>query len=116
MLRLVLFIFGIVTGFVAALIAIPLPGKTFFNRMSKLPVGARDLVDNSIDLSLAILRVVSNSVKEIAHDIRKKLESMKTNESLEVVDSDPGQIEALKSSKYQVSSTMKKGIEKTRTK
>ena len=48
----------------AAIAALPLPGKTFFNRMSKLPKGVRSLIDNGIDLAITITRLVSSLARE----------------------------------------------------
>ncbi len=63
--RFLLFIAGIVAGFLTALVVLPLPGKTFFNRMSKLPPTAKDLIDNSIGLGVAVFRVGMSAGKEI---------------------------------------------------
>ena len=65
-IRLILFLFGICLGMAAAIAALPLPGKTFFNRMSKLPKGVRSLIDNGIDLSISITQLISSVAREVA--------------------------------------------------
>lgn len=77
MIRFILFIMGIAVGFAAAIATLPLPGKTFFNRMSKLPPKARDLIDNGIDLGIAFFRLASTSFKEFAHRTNIILEETK---------------------------------------
>lgn len=64
-IRFVFFLFGICLGMAAAIAALPLPGKTFFNRMSKLPRGARSLIDNGIDLSISITQLVATCAREL---------------------------------------------------
>jgi hypothetical protein len=64
-IRFILFLFGICLGMAAAIAALPLPGKTFFNRMSKLPRGVRSLIDNGIDLSIAVTQLLSSFAKEV---------------------------------------------------
>lgn len=71
MLRLIFFLIGIACGFAAAIIALPLPGKTFFNRMSKLPPGAQNLIDNSIDLGISFFRLVSTGAREFSAKANK---------------------------------------------
>ena len=65
-IRFILFIFGISLGMAAAIAALPLPGKTFFNRMSRLPKGVRSLIDNSIDLAISVTQLISIITREIA--------------------------------------------------
>ncbi len=64
MFRFIAFIFGIVAGFAAALVVLPFPGKTFFNRMSKLPSGTKKLIDNSISLFSTLVQFSSSSSSE----------------------------------------------------
>lgn len=64
-IRFILFLFGICLGMAAAIAALPLPGKTFFNRMSKLPKGVRSLIDNGIDLAIAVTKLLSSFAREI---------------------------------------------------
>lgn len=64
-IRLILFLFGICLGMAAAIAALPLPGKTFFNRMSKLPRGVRSLIDNGIDLAISITQLASSIAREL---------------------------------------------------
>lgn len=51
----------------AAIAALPLPGKTFFNRMSKLPRAARTLIDNGIDLAIAVIQFISTIAREFGN-------------------------------------------------
>ena len=64
MLRLILFIFGICLGIASAIAALPLPGKTFFNRMSKLPRGIKSLIDNAIDLAISLIQLFSTLARD----------------------------------------------------
>ena len=77
MIRFILFIFGIGLGFIAAIAMLPLPGKTFFNRMSKLPPKARDLIDNGINLGISFFRLAATSFREFAHETNRVLENTK---------------------------------------
>lgn len=74
MIRFFLFILGIAVGFAAAIATLPLPGKTFFNRMSKLPPKARDLIDNGIDLGISFFRLATTSFREFSHRATAALE------------------------------------------
>ncbi len=76
--KFLFFIFGIVSGFMLALVVIPLPGKTFFNRMSKLPTSAKDLIDHSISLGVALGRLVFTVSKEINHKLRETYNKAKS--------------------------------------
>lgn len=78
MIRFFLFIIGIVLGFAAAIATLPLPGKTFFNRMSKLPPKARDLIDNGIDLGISFFRLAATSFREFSHRANIALEETKS--------------------------------------
>ncbi len=65
-IRFIFFILGTCLGLAAAIAALPLPGKTFFNRMSKLPKGARSLIDNAIDLAISITQLISSLARDLA--------------------------------------------------
>jgi hypothetical protein len=67
MFRFLSFVFGIAAGFTLALVLLPIPGKTFFNRMSRLPSSAKDLVDHSISLGISFFRLVFVVGKEFNH-------------------------------------------------
>ena len=82
-IRFILFLFGICLGMAAAIAALPLPGKTFFNRMSKLPRGVRSLIDNGIDLAISITQLISSITREL---------SMKTGQMAQVTKEKFGQI------------------------
>lgn len=77
MFRFFSFIFGIAAGFTLALVVLPIPGKTFFNRMSKLPTTAQDLIDNSINLGISFFRVVFAAGKEINHHFNNIMDKTK---------------------------------------
>lgn len=66
MFRFIAFVFGIVAGFATALIVLPFPGKTFFNRMSKLPGGTKKLIDNSISLFSSLVQFGTVGSKEFS--------------------------------------------------
>lgn len=82
-IRFILFLFGICLGMAAAIAALPLPGKTFFNRMSKLPRGVRSLIDNGIDLAISIIQLMSSFAREVG---------MKTNQVADLTKEKFGQI------------------------
>lgn len=77
MFRFISFIFGIAAGFALALAVLPLPGKTFFNKMSKLPPTAKDLIDNSINLGISAFRLASTAGKEFNHRFSDVLDKTK---------------------------------------
>lgn len=76
--KFLFFIFGIISGFMLALVVVPLPGKTFFNRMSKLPASAKDLIDNSIGLSVSLGRLVFTLSKELNHKLTEGYKTAKS--------------------------------------
>ena len=78
MIRFFLFIIGIAVGFAAAIATLPLPGKTFFNRMSKLPPKTRNLIDNGIDLGVSFFRLATTSFREFSHRATIALEETKS--------------------------------------
>jgi len=78
MIRFFLFIIGIAVGFAAAIATLPLPGKTFFNRMSKLPPKARNLIDHGIDLGISFFKLATTSFREFSHRANIALETTKT--------------------------------------
>lgn len=96
MFRLIFFLFGIVCGFVAAIFVLPIPGKTFFNKMSKLPNSAKDLIDDGLDLAVSLSKILLGVYQElkirlaealeVAHDrtesMRRELESKSIVEEL----------------------------------
>jgi hypothetical protein len=71
--KFLLFIAALVSGFMVALVVLPLPGKTFFNRMSQLPPSAKDLIDHSIGLGVAIGRLVFNLSRELNLQLRESI-------------------------------------------
>ncbi len=96
MFRLIFFLFCIVRGFVAAIFVLPIPGKTFFNKMSKLPNSAKDLIDDGLDLAVSLSKILLGVYQElkirlaealeVAHDrtesMRRELESKSIVEEL----------------------------------
>ena len=69
--KFLLFIFALVSGFLVALAILPIPGKTFFNRMSQLPPSAKALIDNSIELGVSIGRLAFNLSRELDQRFRE---------------------------------------------
>jgi gas vesicle protein len=55
--RFLFFILGIVGGFAAALLVLPLPGRTFFNKMSRLPNSIKNLIDDSFSLGISLIKI-----------------------------------------------------------
>jgi gas vesicle protein len=76
-IRFILFLFGICLGMAAAIAALPLPGKTFFNRMSKLPRSVRSLIDNGIDLAISITQLMSSIARDLSTKTSKAAELTK---------------------------------------
>jgi len=50
MFRLITFLFAAVMGLIGFLMFAPIPGKTFFNRLSRLPKNVRDLIDDVLEI------------------------------------------------------------------
>ena len=62
---LFIFIGGAVMGFAAAVMILPIPGKTFFNKLSQLPLNAQSLVDDSLNLSQSFLKLCKSALEEV---------------------------------------------------
>ncbi len=62
--RLAIFAIGLTAGFLAALAVLPVPGKTYFNKMSKLPLSIRNLIDDTISLSINITKFLLSLFRE----------------------------------------------------
>ena len=71
-----------ISGFIAALVILPLPGKTFFNRMSNLPPSAKALIDNSIELGVAVGRLAFNVSRDLNQKIREGIKFTKAKFTL----------------------------------
>lgn len=91
LIRFAVFISGIIGGFLCALFIFPLPGKTFFNKMSKLPESSKNLIDDSISLGTAFFRLMftsykegSQRLKETAAKIENKLHELKEKYQLDL--------------------------------
>jgi hypothetical protein len=78
MFRFFSFIFGIAAGFTLALVVLPIPGKTFFNRMSKLPPSAKDLIDHSMSLGISFFKLAFAVGKEFNHRFSDIMTDTKT--------------------------------------
>jgi|GEM_PF-2733471 len=78
MIRFFLFILGIVSGLVTAIFVLPIPGKTFFNKMSRLPTGVKTLIDDSIDLGISFWKLIIGLSDDMGIRLRESLESAKT--------------------------------------
>ncbi len=78
MIRFFLFIIGIISGLVAAIFVLPIPGKTFFNKMSRLPTGVKTLIDDSMDLGISFWKLVIGLSEDFGIRLRESLESAKS--------------------------------------
>lgn len=52
-----LFFVGVLLGFMAALVVLPLPGTTFFNKMYRLPNNVKNFIDDAIEFFSSVLRL-----------------------------------------------------------
>ncbi len=77
MIRFLLFILGTIAGLVTAIFVLPIPGKTFFNKMSRLPTGVKTLIDDGIELGVAFWRLLIGVSDDIGFRLRQSLESAK---------------------------------------
>lgn len=78
--RLISFVVGIIAGLWLALMVLPLPGTTIFNKMSKLPANLKKLLDDSIDLfgacfnfALAIGKDLNQQFIRISANIQERI-------------------------------------------
>lgn len=71
MFRFFSFVFGICAGFIAAVFVLPIPSKTFFNKMSKLPKEAKDLVDDTLDLNEACTNLAFSVAEALSYRMRR---------------------------------------------
>ena len=69
MFRLIFFLFGIVTGFITAILVLPVQGKTFFNKMSQLPKPSQNLIDDSISLIVSLSKIAIGFVDDLKYRI-----------------------------------------------
>lgn len=99
-IRFLIFITGIISGFMFALFVFPLPGKTFFNKMSKLPNSTKNLIDDSISLATAFFRLMftsykegSQRLKETAATIENKLHELKEKYHLDSPETSKTEVE-----------------------
>ncbi len=77
MIRFFLFILGIISGLVAAIFVLPIPGKTFFNKMSRLPTGVKSLIDDSMDLGISFWKLIIGLSDDLGIRLRESLEGAK---------------------------------------
>ncbi len=77
MIRFFLFVLGTIAGLVAAIFVLPIPGKTFFNKMSRLPTGVKSLIDDSMDLGISFWKLIIGFSDDIGIRLRESLESAK---------------------------------------
>ena len=82
MFRLMIFILGAIFGVVAAIFILPLPGKTFFNKMSRLPKGTKNLIDDSIDLAISFWKLCLGVVSEITQKADAAIKAAKEKAEL----------------------------------
>ena len=69
MFKLVFFLLGILTGFIAAIFFLPLQGKTFFNKMSQLPKPAQDLIDYTINVIISFSKMTIGLVEDLKYRV-----------------------------------------------
>ena len=69
MFRLVFFLLGILTGFIAAIFFLPLQGKTFFNKMSQLPKPVQDLIDDGINIIISFSKMTVGLVEDLKYRV-----------------------------------------------
>ena len=50
MFRLITILFGALLGLVGFIMFAPIPGKTFFNKLSRLPKNVRNLIDDVLEI------------------------------------------------------------------
>jgi hypothetical protein len=65
MLRFLSFIAGAVLGFAMAIAYLPIPGKTFYNKMSRLPEGIQNIIDDSIDIGTSFGKIFMSFTEEL---------------------------------------------------
>ncbi len=75
--RFILFVISAALGFLVAILILPFPGKTFFNKMYKLPNRAKVFVDDSIALISSFLRVCFSVLSWLARALAIISRSMK---------------------------------------
>lgn len=109
MFRLLTFMIGAIAGVAAAIFILPIPGKTFFNKMARLPKGSKDLIDDTIDLSISFFKLclgfASNLTdkvgealtvaKDRADAVREEFEAKKeleSNQELDVCDKENAKV------------------------
>lgn len=61
----------------AALAVLPVPGKTFFNKLSKLPKNVRALIDDSLELCESVSKVFFILTEELGRSIFKAAKTAK---------------------------------------
>jgi hypothetical protein len=77
MLRFLIFVWGIALGFATAIFVLPIPGRTFFNKMSKLPVKLKDLIDNSIEIFVSLSKLGTGVYEDINLRLTEAIEEAK---------------------------------------
>lgn len=61
---------------VTAVLVLPIPGKTFFNRVSKLPDNLKHLIDDVLDIMDATFKLFNIVGDEVIHRLLRKYKSM----------------------------------------
>jgi hypothetical protein len=82
-LKFILFLISIVLGFLTALLILPFPGKTFFNKMYKLPNKVKIFIDDVIALFNSLLRIAVAMTNVLNRAIAGR-SSKRTNEVVEL--------------------------------
>lgn len=83
MVRFLLFCLGTLAGFVVALFLLPVPGKTFFGKLSKLPSNVKCLIDDVIKLAVSVTKLgagvyndASNKASKLVGFAKHELEKL----------------------------------------
>lgn len=69
MFRFIFFLFGIIAGFITAILVLPIHGKTFFNKMSQLPKPSQDLIDECINLTVSLGKIAIGFVEDLKYRV-----------------------------------------------
>lgn len=69
MFRFIFFLFGIIAGFITAILVLPVQGKTFFNKMSQLPKPTQDLIDECINLTVSLSKIAIGFVEDLKYRV-----------------------------------------------
>lgn len=91
MFRFLIFIGGITLGFMTAIFVLPMPGRTFFNKMSKLPKNLKDIIDHGLGIAISLVKLgsgvyedVNLRLKEAVEEAQSKIDELKSENQAEM--------------------------------